>query len=175
MKKKKIIIKTERLILTPLDRSYLDTFDAYSRDEENSKYLLVSKNRTREDSYYYLYMDEKAWLQNPPINLDFAIIFENIHVGSISLHIYDDLKLEIGWIIDRNHQRKGIAYEAAKALIEYMRNLGHNHFIAHTDTRNYPSYHLMEKLGFKRTNISERVYPDERGIKEEYEYELIYN
>ena len=59
---------------------------------------------------------------------------------------------ELGWIIHKNYWGNGFAYEAAKALVWYMKNkVEVKHFLAHCDTENIASYKVMEKLGMIRT------------------------
>ncbi len=56
---------------------------------------------------------------------------------------------EIGWFIDKGHEGKGLAYEAARAGIEFIFNeLGAHKVIAATDDTNTRSFKLAERLGF---------------------------
>lgn len=56
---------------------------------------------------------------------------------------------EIGWFIDKGHQGKGLAFEAAKAGLGFIFNILSAHkVIAATDDTNTRSYKLAERLGF---------------------------
>lgn len=106
------------------------------------------------------------------MDYEFAILYNDIHVGSISLNLFDNEKAEIGWILNKRYHHLGIATEAAFGIINYAKELNLKTLIAHCDTRNVPSYTLMEKIGMKRVGEGVRVYRDERGIAKEYLYEL---
>ena len=81
---------------------------------------------------------------------------------------------EVGWIINKNYWRNGFAYEAAKALIQYVKTETKvNHFLAHCDTENIASYKVMEKLGMVRTGEwGGRRNRSASEDSREYRYEL---
>ena len=71
---------------------------------------------------------------------------------------------EVGlfWTIDPAHQRKGVAPEAARAVIEYLfthEKLGR--IIATTGHKNIPSQKVMEKLGMTVQRLEEPQPPDQ--------------
>jgi RimJ/RimL family protein N-acetyltransferase len=56
---------------------------------------------------------------------------------------------EIGWFIDKGHEGKGFAFEAARAGIDFILNeLDAHKVIAATDDTNTRSFKLAESLGF---------------------------
>lgn len=69
----------------------------------------------------------------------------------------------LGYLIRREHQRKGYAYEGAKACLEWaFRELHPDKIIAEIDESNLPSRSLAEKLGMS----CEKVYPRFNGEAE---------
>ena len=60
------------------------------------------------------------------------------------------------------------------ALVEYLKdNLNIRHFVAHCDSRNIPSYRLMEKVGMTKTAESyDRHNKNSNENSIEYQYEL---
>ena len=81
---------------------------------------------------------------------------------------------DIGWFISKNNQRKGYAYEAASKVLNYMfKEVEINKIETSVAMINPASWHLMEKLGFKRleTTHKNKYYFVEEPV-ESYEYIL---
>ena len=64
------------------------------------------------------------------------------------------------------------AYLTAAAVRFARETLGVRRITAHCDTRNTPSYKLMEKLGMRRVSTGPRLYPQTGELAEEYTYIL---
>lgn len=144
-------ISTERLVLKPLEKKYLRSTIQYAMDLENAKYMCRLPNETVEETEAFLADVEKEWKKEQPEFLEFAITYNDIHIGAVSVYFEND-KGELGWIINKNYWGNGFAYEAAKALIHYAKTeMKVSYFVAHCDTENISSYKLMEKLGMIRT------------------------
>ncbi|MBD5158554.1 MAG: GNAT family N-acetyltransferase [Butyrivibrio sp.] len=144
-------INTERLVLKPLGRQYLKSTIQYAMDYENTKYMCHLPDETVEEAEEFLANAENEWKKEQPNFLEFAIIYNDIHIGAVSVYFEDDTG-ELGWIINKKYWRNGFAYEAAKALIKYTKTeMKVSHFLAHCDTENIASYKVMEKLGMSRT------------------------
>ena len=81
---------------------------------------------------------------------------------------------ELGWIINKNYWKRGFAYEAARALINYIKTeIKISHFLAHCDTENIASYKVMEKLGMNKTGEwGGRRNKSASGDSLEYQYEM---
>ena len=171
---KSIEITTERLQLKPLGSQYLQTVNNYAMDYENTKYMNCLPNETTEETINFLKGVDEEWAKERPESYEFAIIYENKHIGAIGIHFKNEVG-EIGWIVHKKYWRNGFAYEAAQALVNYFINyMGTTHFIAHCDTENTASYRVMEKLGMVRTD----KYGGRRNRAAtqdsfEYRYELI--
>ena len=108
-------------------------------------------NDTVEETEAFLANAEEEWKKEQPQFLEFAITYNDIHIGAVSVYFENDSG-ELGWIINKNYWGNGFAYEAARAVIDYSKTqMKVSHFIAHCDTENIASYKLMEKLGMNRT------------------------
>lgn len=169
-------IKTERLILKPLGIEYLNSTFKYSSDFDTTKYMMYLPSKSIEETADFLEKSEKEWTKESPEFYEFAILFNNKHIGAISLYLNENKTIcEFGWIIDKDYWMQGFAFEAAKALLNFVyNNLNIRHFIAHCDSENIASYKVMEKLRMKRTAINtgrKNRSSDESRI--EYQYELI--
>ena len=84
---------------------------------------------------------------------------------------------EVGlfWAVDPAHQQKGVAPEAADAVIEYLfthENLGR--IIATTGYKNLPSQKVMKKLGMTVQRLDEPQPPDQYlvGVLEKRDFLL---
>lgn len=165
-------IRTERLTLRPLCAQDIDTCNEYAMDAQTCQYMIYLPNRTSEETLAFLQRCEAAWRQEPLTVFEFAITLDGRHIGAVSIAREEDGSMEIGWILNRAYQGRGYACEAARALMDFaIEVLDAQRIVAHCDTRNAPSYRLMEKLGMRRVGEGEREYPDGRGLAREYEYE----
>ena len=168
----KFSIKTNRLILRPLSTSDLLTTHIYAADLEVTKYMIFLPNHNVDETLDFLKWCEKEWGKEHPNDYEFAICFDGKHIGAISLSRVDELCYELGWIVDKEHQGRGFATEAAQELVRLAKSLGAKKVIAHCDTRNIASRRVMEKLGMKFVLEQDRQYLDERGMAREYEYAM---
>lgn len=146
-----ITISTGRLLLRPLEKGDLASTASYAMDVENTKYMCFLPDETVEEVEQFLANVEREWRKETPEFLEFAVLYQGVHIGAVSVYFEKDAG-EIGWIIHKDYWGNGFACEAAKALIDYVkaeRNV--SHFLAHCDTENTASYRVMEKLGMRRT------------------------
>ncbi len=94
--------------------------------------------------------------------------------GAVGLYLNEErTEGELGWILDRRYQGKGYALEGAKAVVDFaFWELGLSALVAHCDTRNAPSFRLMERLGMERVAVGPRHYPQTGEEAEEFTYRL---
>lgn len=78
-------IKTDRLILRPLDISDLATVHTYAGDEENTTYMFWLPNDTIEETKRFLNSVTNEWKKAVPNYYEFAIVFEGLQIGAISV------------------------------------------------------------------------------------------
>lgn len=66
--------------------------------------------------------------------------------------------LELGFMLGKDYQHKGYAYEACKAILNYAcEELEQTSFRAVVHRDNEPSRHLCEKLGFQKKELKEET------------------
>ncbi len=146
-----IEITTPRLLLKPLNSEFFATVNEYALDYENTKYMLYLPNDSEAETAKFLREAELAWQKECPDAYEFAILYQDQHVGAVSLYLEGNSG-ELGWIVNKKYWRQGFAYEAADALMKYfVEHMGITHFVAHCDAENVASYRVMEKLGMKKT------------------------
>lgn len=169
-----IEIVTKRLVLKPLGSKYLRTVNEYAMDYENTRYMCHLPNATEAETQAFLSSVDAEWEKEKPEYYEFAILYQNLHVGAVSIYL-DDGVGEIGWIVNKKYWGNGFAFESAKALLRYfIENVGITHFIAHCDRENIASYKTMEKLGMVRTGEwGGRRNKSASQDSYEYQYELI--
>ena len=169
-----IEITTKRLVLKPLGNEHFQTVNDYALDYENTKYMCHLPNENMEETRNFLMNVESEWKKEKPEYYEFAILYEDKHIGAVSIYFENEVG-ELGWIVNKKYWRNGFANEAAKALVDYfVDNMGTTHFIAHCDTENIASYKVMEKIGMVKTG--EWGGRRNRSASQdtfEYQYELV--
>lgn len=170
-----IELKTERLLLRPLDVSDLKTVHRFEADAETAKYMLYPPDKSLEDTKRFLERISAEWKKETPSLYEFAVIFNLVQIGIVSLYIdQDKTEGELGWIFDRQYWGKGYATEAALAVKDFaIRHLKVKKITAYCDSRNINSARVMERIGLTFESRGERQYPDERGTAEELKYSCV--
>lgn len=171
-------IKTDRLVLRPLNIADLETVHIYAADKENTRYMLRLPNYTVEETAQFLISVTNEWEKDIPDFYEFAIVFEGTQIGAISIYLDETRKnAELGWIINKRYWKKGFASEAAFAIKDFAINtLKVTKIIAHCDYRNVGSYNLMNRIGLKLENDNGvRTYTKNNKTAKELTYSLIIN
>lgn len=168
-------IKTDRLLLRPLALSDWATVHAYAGDEENTTYMLWLPNDTAEETKQFLSRVTDEWKKAAPDYYEFAIVFEGVQVGAISVALNDARDTgELGWVLNKRYWKRGIAAEAAFAIKEFALDvLKLRKLVAHCDSRNTLSADLMRKLGMTlESDTCTRTYPKSGETARELTYSL---
>ena len=155
-------IKTERLLLRPLDLSDLESVHEYASDKENTMYMYHLPNETIEETTRFLSSVTKEWEKDTPSFYEFAIELNSVQIGAVSVYLKDNHDSgELGWILNKKYWNNGYATEAAMALKDFALNiLQVKRLTAGCDCRNTASSRVMEKIGLKlESDNVVRVYP----------------
>lgn len=147
-------IHTKRLLLAPLGPQYLASTHHYASDIENTKYMVHLPNTDISETESFLNRVNAEWQKPIPQFYESAILLDKEHIGAASIYInQDNAEGELGWIIYKKYWGNGYASEAATGIIHLVvQELNIKKFIAHCDSENVSSYHVMEKLGMKLTS-----------------------
>lgn len=97
-------------------------------------------------------------------------------VGDCAFHSHaDEARIaDIGFTLDPAVQGRGYAREAVRALLAYLFDArGKHKAVADCDTRNAPSWRLLEALGFTREGELRDSFHDGEGWASEYLYGLL--
>lgn len=148
-----ITIETKRLLLRPFNKDDFEANHSYASVPENVKYMIWGPNdekATRD----FLAKAEENWKETPITQFDFAIVLKDngavIGGGGIYLN-KDRNEGMLGWILHRDYWKQGICTEFAKALLKFgFEDLKLHRIYATCNTKNYGSYHVMEKCCMRR-------------------------
>lgn len=147
-----IILKTKRMVLRKLSFDDIDNLQRIFSDPEAMRFypgtkdiaetkLWIQKQLTR-----YKQQGHGLWACHLKETGEF--------VGQCGLVFWEDIagqeELEIGYLFVRQHWRKGLATEAAKACLEYAhKTLGYKRLISLIKQDNMPSRAVAERVGMK--------------------------
>ena len=168
-------IKTNRLILRPLDISDVKSVHEYASDDENTTYMFHLPNDSIEKIKQFLSNVTNEWKKENPNYYEFAIVYNNTQIGAISIALNDKRTTgEFGWIINKRYWKQGIAIESALAIKDFALNtLKLQKIVANCDCRNISSFNLIKKIGMTLENdTGTRTYPKSNETVQELTYSL---
>ncbi len=166
-------ITTQRLILRKFrETDYDDLFEFLSQlaDDEFEGYPGITYENGREHLKYRIGSVEFYAIELKTSGK----VIGNIYCGK-----RDFDSRELGYIVNKEYQRKGYAYEALSAVIEKLFSEGVHRVYAECDPRNICSWSLLDKIGLKReAHFRKNVFfhKDETGMpiwKDTYVYALL--
>lgn len=149
------VLRTPRLKLRP---HRLDDARAWFELQSNPDILryLPWPERSREQSRRHLaHRTRRTVLKQQNDFLALAVERDGRLIGDIGLHLrkveYEDRAVEISWIIDPRHGRRGLASEATAAVLELaFTELHATEVTAKIEESNRRSIALARRLGFER-------------------------
>lgn len=147
-------IETERLRLRPLTMDDVDAFHAYQSREDVARYMLFEP-RSREEmaakvtewSDHTALAGDGDYLEIPVERRSDGLMIGHVY---LALRSIDNLTAEIGWGLHPDHQGRGFAEEAARALLHLLFDRMRLHrVVAELDPRNERSVALCLRLGMR--------------------------
>ena len=154
------IVETERLILRNFEESdYEDVYEFLSqrKADEFEAYPDITYENGREHLEYRVCNDEFVAIQLK----ETGKIIGNVYFGQ-----RDFESRELGYIVNKNYQRKGYAKEAITEVLKGAFADGVHRVFAECEPRNECSWRLLESLNFSREAFfKQNVYfkKDENG------------
>lgn len=165
-------LRTPRLSLRPAAMTDLQTTHAYASDLENTRFMMFLPYASLEETADSLREAEAQWAKPLPERYEFAICLDGAHIGGITLYMQEDRsEAELGWVLHKDHWRRGYVTEAALALMDFARSIGVRRIFACCDSENVASYKTMEKLGMRHVSTGART---NRSMGDEVRRELVY-
>ena len=154
-------IITERLILREFRKAdYDDLFEFLSqlKDDEFEGYPGITYENGREHLQYREGSSEFYAIELK----ESKKVIGNIYYGN-----RDFEAKELGYIVNKNYQRRGYASEALSAVIKNAFLEGVHRVFAECDPRNVCSWKLLEKVGLEReAHLKQNIFfeRDENGV-----------
>jgi [ribosomal protein S5]-alanine N-acetyltransferase len=148
-----MILTTERLILRPFRASdYADVHD-YAADPQVTRYTSFGPNSPEETRDFLSRSDAEA-KSDPRHHFNFAITLRDADraIGGAGFVIDHPLHraAEMGYVLHRGHWGRGIATEAAEAVVRYaMATVGLHRIVARCHPENTASAGVMRKIGMQ--------------------------
>jgi len=164
-------LRTSRLLLRPWRIEDVEDAFAYGSDPEWGRYLWFTPvPYTNEDAQRFV----TAASQDPwETQAWFAIELDGRVIGGVHLYLTDAVAgiAGLGYNVARSHWGRGIAPEAALAVIDYgITHAGLRRFVSTADARNAGSERVMQKLGMQK----EGLLRQNRFYRGEYADEVVY-
>jgi len=150
-------IHTERLVLRPAAHGDAADLHAYYSDPEVARHLLQPPfDRGQVEAMLRARVDD-----DNPFTLEVVAEHEGAVVGDLVLFLRKPAvdTAEIGWVLNPAHSGRGLATEAARALLDVA--FGHyrvHRVVAELDARNHRSAALAERLGMALENRAREDY-----------------
>lgn len=144
-------LETTRLRLEPYNDSHYEGLRAMDNDSDVMRYISKGIVKTPEETRENIRRVQSRWQK---YGFSWWAIKEKasgVVVGAACLQYLANVEgapLEIGWRLIPEHNGKGYATEAAKAIIDFAaEHIGADYLVAVADPENIPSQRVMQRLG----------------------------
>jgi RimJ/RimL family protein N-acetyltransferase len=145
-------IESQRLILRRFTDADLESFLAYLNDPEVARYQSW-ESYTEQQAREVIEKQKKLAPGLPGQWFTFALEMKETAklIGHVALITMEGKQAEIGFTLAREAHGKGLAFEAAARVLDYVfRDLKLRRVIATTDCENEKSFTLLGRLGMRR-------------------------
>lgn len=168
-----MLITTERLVLRRFRTDDVATFAGYRSDPEVARYqswdapFPLLRAETAVAHFMAADPDRAGWFQYAIERAEDGRL-----IGDVAVRLHDNLmQAEIGFTLAGEHQRRGYATEAVRAVLDRLFREQRLHKVTgECDARNVASAGLLERLGFTREGrLRQQTY-----IKGEWTDDLLY-
>ncbi|WP_223607583.1 GNAT family N-acetyltransferase [Chryseobacterium sp. OSA05B] len=142
-----IRIKTDRLLLKPVEESYVDDINTHFT-AEITRYMPFNPEGDRNDILSFVEESKKTLSDNTDLVM-VAIDSENNFIGCCGIHHITSESVELGLWLKKSVQGIGLGTEIIMSLIEFLENNFTFKYIRYpVDKGNIASRKIPEKLGF---------------------------
>ncbi|MDX8340959.1 GNAT family protein [Draconibacterium sp. IB214405] len=159
-------LTTKRLLLRPFNGDDKQAFFAYRSDAKANKYQgWIPKTLDDVETFF---VKLAAEFNVPDTWFQLAVLDKTNDelIGDMGIHFIDEQQVELGYTIAKQHQGKGFATEAVKAVIDHLfHDLKKRRITASIDPENVASFALLEKLGFrKEAHFVESLFLNDKWV-----------
>lgn len=141
-------LETERLILRKFTEKDMEALFLILKDEEVNKFLPWYPLKGLEETKKF-YEERYALQYTQPQAYAYAICFKgnNFPIGYINVNMGESH--DLGYGLRKEFWHRGIVTEAAKAIVEQVKDDGMSYITATHDRNNPRSGNVMKKVGMK--------------------------
>lgn len=161
-----IELRTERLLLRPVQASDAEATFSYRSDSETNKYQGWIPETIEDVSLFLSKVSSEfdvpeTWFQFVLIDLETTEI-----IGDLGIHFLDEKQTELGCTLAQKQHGKGYATEALEATVNYLFHDCQKHrIVGSIDPGNIKSIKLIERLGFrKEAHFVESLFLNDRWV-----------
>lgn len=161
-------IRTERLVIRPLQDADIDAVWEYRKLPEVNQWL--GRAPATREAFHATYSDPARRATTFVIELPGAHGSSSTIIGDLMVKLEDgwaqaevaeqarNTEAELGWVLDPAHTGRGFATEAVRATIDLcFGDLGLRRVHAGCFAVNEPSWRMMERLGMRREEASRKT------------------
>lgn len=148
-------LETERLVIRRFQDSDLEDFFTYRNDPEVAKYQGWSVPYLREQAVDFL--AQMKTISPVVVGVGYQAAIENKETGELIGDLFYLIgqginpQVRIGYTLARSYWKKGYASEAVRCLLNFFfHEIAAHRVVADCDSENIASFHLLERLGFRR-------------------------
>jgi RimJ/RimL family protein N-acetyltransferase len=168
-------IETTRLILRPFGPGDFDDLYAYQSRPDVARYLHWDARDHVQVRAALVRQCDETTLNAKGDWLTFAVVWREAGrvVGEVGLKLisWENRQGEIGFVFNPDYHGRGLATEAAQAMLVLgFDTIGWHRIIGSCDTRNHQSARLMERIGMRR----EARFVHNQIVKGQWADELVY-
>lgn len=139
-------LETERLILRKFTEDDIEAILDIYRDPEVNTFLPWFPIQTMEEART-LFEEDYARSYGKMRGYRYAVCLKSDNVPIGYVHISMDDSYELGYGLRKEFWHQGIMTEAARAVVEQVKEDGYSYITATYDVRNQPSGDVMRRLG----------------------------
>lgn len=145
------LIETERLRLEPFNKSHINGLRAMDSDPEILRYISNGVTKSHDETMETIQRVQTRWQQYGFSWWAMCDKQSGEVAGAACLqHLanQDGAPLEIGWRLRKEFHGKGLATEAAKAIVDFaVERVGVTYLVAVAHPDNLASQRVMQRLG----------------------------
>ena len=159
-----MFLETERLLIRKFKETDFADFCEFTMDEELCRMmgrdLITDAESARPTFEWLMNKEERGYVLEYKENHK---VIGNLTVGSVPLHVAECLEVQgkkgcaLSFSMSRKYQRRGLMYEAVRAVIGQLFQEGTEYINCGYFDFNVASGRLQEKLGF--TYLTEGTFP----------------
>ena len=160
------VIRTKRLIIRETTIDDVDEFYRLYKDPEMTRYMEGLFDNPEDEKRY-----QKDYIEKVYGLMGFGVwtlvrADDNTVIGRAGYSVRNGFdEIELGFLIGKEYQQQGYAYEACRAILDYGRDvLLLENVQALVKKENTVSIHLCERLGFTKegeVKVEENIYGHE--------------